>query len=1144
MGELLGLLGVLAGLYFLVSPAVTLVLSLGSKKRVEELEGRIFQLEVELRQLRNRPPIIERQISAPPAPRQLPAPIVEPRLPPVERPLPAPIAEPRLPPDERDVPVRTVDSLTGPRTTLPQFSVEPFVPDEKSASPSTDSAETPTHPPSISDELASLRSPLAPTPSEPVDPILLSAKTPTQAAKPTPTVEPTAPLPLPPPAPPELVPPPPANAGFDVEKLLGVRGAAWLGAIALAIAGTLFAKYSIENNLISPELRIAMLIVTGLAALIASEWPLRPRYVPTANSVAGAGIAVLYSALYAGHSLYGLFGTKLTFALMILTTVVAALMSMRYNAMFIAGLGLVGGFATPVLLSQNQDRPVALFLYILLLDVGFLAMAVRRGWHALTLLSLLLTLGIEGGWLVKQLSPEKLSIGVGFSTLFALIYLALPSVAKHLGPQEKSSEAASQNQTLLVVGAVGGLAPFMLALYLGGAPKYLPQWPLLYGYLACLNVALVAVAVLRGEATLLIAGAVATVVVQSTANLLLTEKPASMWPISLATLGLVLLPNLAGRLDELLKRWRPPEPAPAKSPAKSPEWSTLPEIAPRSLLEAAGLIGIFGFCVYLAVLLARLPEESPWLFWSLFAALFLLFAERGRPVGLPFVISAGGFMVSAFALARVIAATDARDPLSTGGSIVPREFAAPLLFAVAFGALSSYRTLRAKSDDVLARANAKQTELAGILGVLFGYGGLFYALTSPQLSGNPWPLLMCLVLYNVLLFCVALRQNWTALLPLSLCSSALLVSFWHGAHYARGDIGYALLVYGGFVLAFLSAPLGLVYLRRRAWQGRRGPYLTSALAGPLFFFVVYHAVTHSIGKAAIGLLPLFFAFLSVLGLVAVQRLPKIPPEWLDKDIAARRLLGNRALFSAVALAFITLAVPLQLDRQWVLVAWALEAAAVMRLFQRLPHPGLKYFGVALFALVAFRLLLDKDVLHMQARGIIVLNWLLYTYGVPAACFILGSSWLRSVEVEKHDPWERQLYGEKPRLSTGISFIGLILIFALINLEIADAFSKGEYVEFKWERDYARDLVTSLAWALYAVALLLVGMWRQNRALRFVSLGFLVLTIAKVFLFDLSNLRGVYRPLSFLGLALSLILVSLLYQRFVFQKDKKGSADVR
>ena len=45
----------------------------------------------------------------------------------------------------------------------------------------------------------------------------------------------------------------------------------------------------------------------------------------------------------------------------------------------------------------------------------------------------------------------------------------------------------------------------------------------------------------------------------------------------------------------------------------------------------------------------------------------------------------------------------------------------------------------------------------------------------------------------------------------------------------------------------------------------------------------------------------------------------------------------------------------------------------------------------------------------------------------------------------------------------------------------------------------------------------------------------LLTIAKVFLFDLGKLDGLHRVASLAGLALTLIAVSLLYQRFVFRR---------
>jgi len=176
------------------------------------------------------------------------------------------------------------------------------------------------------------------------------------------------------------------------------------------------------------------------------------------------------------------------------------------------------------------------------------------------------------------------------------------------------------------------------------------------------------------------------------------------------------------------------------------------------------------------------------------------------------------------------------------------------------------------------------------------------------------------------------------------------------------------------------------------------------------------------------------------------------------------------------------------------------------------------------------------VLHYAPRGLVLLNWLLYGYGVPCLGFLVGAAGLRAVEDRYRSEREAAfaIGGERVPLHAVVSFSGLLLLFVLINLEIAAAFSPGTYTELWLTRSYARDLTRSVAWGVYALVLLVVGMRRDRKGLRYFSLGAMLLTIAKVFLYDLANVGGIYRSLSFLGLAVSLILVSLLYQRFVFQ----------
>ncbi len=88
---------------------------------------------------------------------------------------------------------------------------------------------------------------------------------------------------------------------------------------------------------------------------------------------------------------------------------------------------------------------------------------------------------------------------------------------------------------------------------------------------------------------------------------------------------------------------------------------------------------------------------------------------------------------------------------------------------------------------------------------------------------------------------------------------------------------------------------------------------------------------------------------------------------------------------------------------------------------------------------------------------------------------------------------------------------------------------------------------SIAWLIFAGALLAMGIVKRSTGLRYASLGMMLLVVAKVFLWDMSALTGLYRVGSFLALGLSLIAVGYFYQRVVFPPDDEESqaeADVK
>ena len=877
-------------------------------------------------------------------------------------------------------------------------------------------------------------------------------------------------------------PPPPAAPAFDWESLLGLRGAAWVGGIAVVIAALLFAKWAIDENIITPELRIGLMVLVGLSGLVGAELSLRRGYETTANAVSGAGIAILYAAFFAAHSFYRLLPMPATFFFMALVTVVACLLSIRYDALFVAILGLLGGFATPLVLSTGVDRPVGFFSYILLLNLGLLAVALKKRWHLLATLTLLATFGIELAWFGRHMAPEKALIGLSAFLVFGLLYLLLPHLA-----------ATERGQGLLSTSLIGGVAPFVFAVLIAGNRAYAGEWPILFGFIGLLDLALAAIALYRGQWGLLLAGSIAT-----TLTLPLWASHGlgahGLWGPTLAAIVVVFVLNAPKRLAAALDLSLTGEQSGA--------------------LEAAGLIGGAGLASFTLVLVHHRLGEPPWAFAALLAALIVILLERTTAARLP-----GVMLVGAPALAVVVQAWFFR---STAGETLLRNLSLLLLLTMVLSLVGALRASRRTGETDADNEDAGAVVAAAAVGIL----GLFGCLGSTELGGDPWPLFAALAVnLGFLLFCV-LWRDWTPLIPAALVATAAHLTAWHTSFFHPWDATIALPSYVVFYLGFLVLPFAIP--RAQGWVGRASPWVGSALSGPLFFYVLYSAITRTWGKAWIGALPVLLAALSVAALARVARCFAARPA--DAQGQQRRL-GFLALFAAIALGFVALAIPLQLDRQWITIAWALEAAAVWWLFGRLPHPGLKYLGALLFALAGVRLLLNPELLRYQPRGLPILNWLLYTYGVPALCCLLGARWLRRAEQDRQ--------GEVSLLPPAASLLGLILLFALLNLEIFDYFSAGRYLELAFERRYERDLALSLGWGLYAISLLVIGVWRRVPPLRFISLGFLILTVGKVFLYDLSTLRGIFRVFSFLGLGVALILVSLFYQRFVLSRERRS-----
>ncbi|PXA04945.1 hypothetical protein DDZ13_02985 [Coraliomargarita sinensis] len=167
--------------------------------------------------------------------------------------------------------------------------------------------------------------------------------------------------------------------------------AIWVGSVALLMAGFYMIKYSIDEGLMTPAVRIWL--TTGFGALLCvAGFVIGVKSTQIANgrigqALSGAGIACLYFAAYASVHLYSFLIAGQGFVAMLSVTVLAVVLSLK-NGAPVALMGLVGGFLTPWLMSTGSNDTVMLFSYLFLLFCGAQFLCMRRGWWALLLGSL------------------------------------------------------------------------------------------------------------------------------------------------------------------------------------------------------------------------------------------------------------------------------------------------------------------------------------------------------------------------------------------------------------------------------------------------------------------------------------------------------------------------------------------------------------------------------------------------------------------------------------------------------------------------------------------------------------------------------------------------------------------------------------
>lgn len=410
---------------------------------------------------------------------------------------------------------------------------------------------------------------------------------------------------------------------------------------------------------------------------------------------------------------------------------------------------------------------------------------------------------------------------------------------------------------------------------------------------------------------------------------------------------------------------------------------------------------------------------------------------------------------------------------------------------------------------------AQDAELLALYAIV---GGVSTPLLLSTGENHEATLFTYLLVINIAVLVLVALKPWSRLLFMAFTGSLLLYVAWSFQYYTNAQAWRTAFFLACFFLIFAFAPR---LVQRRVDQ--RTINDESRIAGW--------------DNLALVILPLANAAWGFLGFYTILDRPGSDwsQAWLAVAFAAfyllllrlpesGRLKSSPAVLSglhlAMAVVFLTIAIPLKAQGRWITTGWLMEGAALLWVASRIQSRLLRVLAVLCLALGLGALLTINPAASLTP----VFNERFAAYVVAIATCAFTAWLAASAKADDELFW--------PQLAAVAALAVSALILMAVGLEI-----HSYWWNLHWSnsQDYGQYRIhaqfTYSAWfMLFGAILLTAGFWRRSSFLRWQALVLLAFAIGKVFLVDVSELSQGYRILSFLGLGALLLGVSFAYQR--------------
>ena len=325
-----------------------------------------------------------------------------------------------------------------------------------------------------------------------------------------------------------------------MEEQLGTRWAVWVGGLALGLGGLLLVRYSIEQGVFGPGVRIGAGALLSLTLVVAGEWFRRTERrlpveaIPAAHVpsiLTAAGTVIAFGTTYAAHALYGFIGPAAAFVLLGAIGV-ATMLAAALHGPALAGLGLAGALIVPLLVSSGAPNPWPLVIHLGAVAAAAYALARLRRWLWLAS-AVVVGAFVWGAVLLAQVAnpagdwASALFVHVGVQLALAAAFMALEP---HLATPDHEA-----TPDWIATAALTALAVLAI-LALAGA-RYDAQWTL-FAAAAMAILALTGWRSAPAAAAAALAGAVALGAIAAWPGLTAPPEPRLLAPAAAAVLRL------------------------------------------------------------------------------------------------------------------------------------------------------------------------------------------------------------------------------------------------------------------------------------------------------------------------------------------------------------------------------------------------------------------------------------------------------------------------------------------------------------------------------------------------------------------------------------------------------------------------------